>query len=304
MRASTEPEAPMLEARGLNSLLWLPLLDRAGEQLGTIVLAWKRDPRLSAQALEASESFAGLGARAISGSERVRAQTEVLEQVQALLLTTPPARAAGFQIGVRYQSASGLAQIGGDFYDVVELDEQGLAFILADARGKGLEASSLAAVLKGAFRSLAGEGAGPARILNRLDRLVAREGGDEDFVTALAGRLHPDGRILLASAGHPAPLGAGPRLVQVAAPLGLGTQANESQGQLRPGDRLVCYTDGLVEARDAAGEFLDPSAFEAAVGAESLSAALDRLVELVDEHAAGRHDDDLALLGLEYDPPR
>jgi Stage II sporulation protein E (SpoIIE) len=302
VRSSSEPEAPMLEARGLRSLLWLPLLDRAGDQLGTIVLAWRRDPRLSAQALEASESFAGLGARAISGSERVRAQTEVLEQVQALLLTTPPAWAAGFQIGVRYQSASGLAQIGGDFYDVVELDEQGLAFILADARGKGLEASSLAAVLKGAFRSLAGEGAGPARILNRLDRLVAREGGEEDFVTALAGRLYPDGRILLASAGHPAPFGAGPRLVQVAAPLGLGTQANESQGQLRPGDRLVCYTDGLVEARDAAGEFLDRSRFEAAVAAGSLTAALDRLVELVDRHAEGRHDDDLALLGLEYDP--
>jgi hypothetical protein len=302
VRAASEPEAPMLEARGLNSLLWLPLLDRAGEQLGTIVLAWKRDPRLSAQALEASESFAGLGARAISGSERVRAQTEVLEQVQALLLTTPQPRAAGFQIGVRYQSASGLAQIGGDFYDVVELDEQGLAFILADARGKGLEASSLAAVLKGAFRSLAGEGAGPARILNRLDRLVAREGGDEDFVTALAGRLHPDGRILLASAGHPAPLGAGPRLVQVAAPLGLGTQANESQGQLRPGDRMVCYTDGLVEARNAEGAFIDRSVLEEAVAAESLTTALDRLVDLVDRHAEGRHDDDLALLGLDYDP--
>jgi hypothetical protein len=302
VRAASEPEAPMLEARGLNSLLWLPLLDRAGEQLGTIVLAWRRDPKLSAQALEASESFAGLGARAISGSERVRAQTEVLEQVQALLLTTPPPRAAGFQIGVRYQSASGLAQIGGDFYDVVELDEQGLAFILADARGKGLEASSLAAVLKGAFRSLAGEGAGPARILNRLDRLVAREGGDEDFVTALAGRLHPDGRILLASAGHPAPLGAGPRLVQVAAPLGLGTQANESQGQLRPCDRMVCYTDGLVEARDAEGAFIDRSVLEEAVAAESLTSTLDRLVDLVDRHAEGRHDDDLALLGLEYDP--
>ena len=301
-RSATEPEAPMLEARGLNSLLWLPLLDRAGEQLGTIVLAWKRDPKLSAQALEASESFAGLGARAISGSERVRAQTEVLEQVQALLLTTPPAWASGFRIGVRYQSASGLAQIGGDFYDVVELDEHGLAFILADARGKGLEASSLAAVLKGAFRSLAGEGAGPARILNRLDRLVAREGGDEDFVTALAGRVQPDGRILLASAGHPAPLGAGPRLVQVAAPLGLGTQANESQGHLRPGDRLVCYTDGLVEARNAAGEFMDRSVFEQAAAAEPLTAALDQLVELVDRHADGRHDDDLALLALEYHP--
>ena len=102
-------------------------------------------------------------------------------------------------------------------------------------------------MLKGAFRSLAGEGAGPARILNRLDRLVAREGGDEDFVTALAGRLHPDGRILLASAGHPPP-GRRPPPGPGGGPLGLGTQANESQGHLRPGDRLVCYTEGLVEA--------------------------------------------------------
>jgi serine phosphatase RsbU (regulator of sigma subunit) len=298
-----DAEAPMLEARGLGSLLWLPLLDRAGEQLGTIVLAWRqRDPRLSAQALEASERFASLGARAISGSERVRAQAEVLEQVQALLLATPPAWVAGFNVGVRYRSASGLAQIGGDFYDLVELNGRGLAFILADARGKGLEASSLAALLKGAFRSLAGEGASPARILDRLDRLVAREGGDEDFVTALAGRLYPTGRVVLASAGHPAPLGAGPRVAQVAAPLGLGTQADESQGQLRPGQRLICYTDGLVEARNAAGEFLDRACFEEVAAGGTLPEALDHLVELVGRHAEGRHDDDLALLGLEYAP--
>jgi serine phosphatase RsbU (regulator of sigma subunit) len=303
VRAGAEPEASMLEAGGLGSLLWLPLLDRAGDLLGTIVLAWREhDPRLSAQALEASERFASLGARAISGSERVRAQTEVLEQVQALLLTTPPSWAAGFQLGVRYQSASGLAQIGGDFYDVVEVDGRGLAFILADARGKGLEASSLAAVLKGAFRTLAGEGAGPARILSRLDPLVAREGGDEDFVTALAGRVYPNGRVVLASAGHPPPLGGGPRLVQVAAPLGLGTQANESFGLLRPGQRLICYTDGLVEARNAAGQFIDRARFEEAAAAGSLTGALDRLVELVDRHADGRHHDDLALRGVEYDP--
>jgi Stage II sporulation protein E (SpoIIE) len=303
VRAGVTPEASLLEARGLGSLLWLPLLDRAGDLLGTIVLAWQeRDPPLSAQALETSERFASLGARAISGSERVRAQTEVLAQVQALLLTTPPSWAGGYRIGVRYQSASGLAQIGGDFYDVVEVDDLGLAFIVADARGKGLEASSLAAVLKGAFRTLAGEAAGPARILHRLDRLVAREGGDEDFVTALAGRMYPNGRVVLAAAGAPPPLGGGPRLVQVAAPLGLGTQANESYGLLRPGQRLICYTDGLVEARNTAGEFIDRARFEEAVAAGSLTEALDRLVDLVVRHAEGRHEDDLALLGLEYDP--
>jgi Stage II sporulation protein E (SpoIIE) len=297
------PEAPVLEARGLASLLWLPLIDAAGSQTGAILLAWRRDPRLSANDLEASMRFASLGARAISGSERVQAQAEVLKRIQALLLSTPPAWAAGYRVAVRYQSASALAEIGGDFYDVVEIDANGLGFVIADARGKGLEASSLAALLKGAFRSLSGEGATPAAILARLDRLVAREGADEDFVTALAGRAYPNGRVVMATAGHPHPLGvAGPLVPRPAAPLGLGTEAIDAFGLLRPGQRLICYTDGLVEARNRDGEFIDRARLDAALGRGSLDEVLDRLVALVDEHSDGRYADDLALLGLEYAP--
>jgi len=304
VRSAAAPEAAMLEARGLGSLLWLPLLDPDGVQTGAIALAWRRrDPRLTAEALAGSQQFADLGARAISGSERARAQAEVLERVQALLLSTPPGWAQGYRVGVRYQSASGLAQIGGDFYDLIEVDDgKGLAFILADARGKGLEASSLASVLKGAFRSLAGEGTSPARLLGRLDRVVAREGGDEDFVTALAGRAYPGGQFVLASAGHPYPLGDGPRPAAVGAPLGLGTRAAEAQVRLHPGQRLVCYTDGLVEARNAAGAFIDRAGFEQAVRSGTLDDALDRLVAMVNEHSADYRADDLALLGLEYAP--
>jgi hypothetical protein len=301
------PETPMLAARGLGSLLWLPLTDVASEprrQTGTILIAWRqRDPRLSARDLEASARFAGLGARAISGSEQVRAQAAILHRIQALLLSTPPEWAAGYRVRVRYKSASALAGIGGDFYDVVEADRGGLSFLMADARGKGLEASSLAAVLKGAFRSLAGEGVGPATILARLDRLVSREGGDEDFVTALAGRVYPNGRAVIASAGHPPPLGVtGPLLPRIAAPLGLGTQAVEAFGLLRPGQRLICYTDGLVEARNRDGEFIDQARFGEALAGGTVDEVLDRLVALVDEHSDGRFLDDLALLGLEYAP--
>jgi Stage II sporulation protein E (SpoIIE) len=296
-------EGPVLEARGLASLLWLPLIDAAGHQTGVILLAWRRDPRLSAHDLEASARFASLGARAISGSERVQAQAEVLNRIQALLLSTPPAWASGYRVAVRYQSASALAEIGGDFYDVVEIDGRGLGFIMADARGKGLEASSLAALLKGAFRSLSGEGTAPAAILAQLDRLVAREGADEDFVTALVGRVYPNGRVVLATAGHPHPLGvAGPLVPRPAAPLGLGTEPIEAFGLLRPGQRLICYTDGLVEARNRDGEFIDRASLDAALAGGSLDEVLDRLVALVDGHSDGRYADDLALLGLEYAP--
>jgi serine phosphatase RsbU (regulator of sigma subunit) len=304
VRSPTAPEAAMLDARGLGSLLWIPLIDAAGDQTGTLALAWRRpDPRLSEQELETSQQFASLGARVISGSERARAQAEVLERVQALLLTKPPGWVAGWEVGVRYRSASGLAQIGGDFYDLVEVGTgKGIAFILADARGKGLEASSMASVLKGAFRTLAGEGVGPAHVLSRLDRLVEREGGDEDFVTALVGRAYPSGKLVLASAGHPFPLGAAPRPSTVGAPLGLGTSASEAQSTLRAGQRLVCYTDGLIESRDALGRFVEPDALDRALRVGSLDHALDELVEVADRHSDGRRFDDLALLGLEYAP--
>ncbi len=158
-------------------------------------------------------------------------------------------------------------------------------------------------MLKGAFRTLAGEGAGPAATLVRLDRLVAREGGEEDFVTALAGRVYPNGRVVLASAGHPVPLGADPPLIpRTAAPLGLGTRPVDAFGLLRPGQRLICYTDGLVEARSRAGEFIDPAELDRALAASTLDEVLDRLVVTVEQHSDGRYADDLALLALEYAP--
>jgi len=295
------PEASMLDARELDTLLWLPL-GVGGATVGTLALAWRADPRLSAGDLEASSRFAELGARAILGSERVRTQAEVLRRVLALLLSVPPPVINDWEIRVRYESASQLAQIGGDFYDVVEVGDDRLAFIVADTRGKGLEASSLAAVLKGAFRSLAGEGAGPSRTLALLDRLVRREGGEEDFVTALVGTVDAGGGVVLATAGHPLPFGVALDLVEVGPPLGLGHGTGELRFRLAPGERLVCFTDGLIEARDPSGEFVDPAKLEQALAEEQLDAVLDRLVDVVNEHVQGRLGDDLALLGLEYAP--
>jgi hypothetical protein len=293
-------ESSMLDARDLSVLLWLPLTTDAGA-VGTLALAWRRDPRLSAQDLEASRRFAGLGARAIVGSERAHTQTEVLQRVVELMLTKPRPVAGSYALAVRYSSASQVARIGGDFYDFVEVGD-GLAFIVADARGKGLEASSMAAVLKGAFRSLAGEGVGPSHLLGVLDRLVTREAGDEDFVTAVVGRAHADGRITIASAGHPLPFGAAPEVPEVGAPLGLGDTAPEGHGRLSPGDRLICYTDGLIEARDAEGRFIDPDRIAKAITDAPLDEVLDALVAMVNEHVSGELQDDLALLGIEYQP--
>ncbi|HEX8929681.1 MAG TPA: SpoIIE family protein phosphatase, partial [Actinomycetota bacterium] len=84
--------------------------------------------------------------------------------------------------------------------------------------------------------------------------------------------------------------------------LGLATRPDDAFGLLRPGQRLICYTDGLIEARNRAGEFIPPEVLEQAMRAGSLERVLDELVGAVERHSDGRHADDLALLGLEYAP--
>ena len=238
---STEPEAPMLAARGLDSLLWLPLLDPTATSSAPSCSPGNGTPGCRPRPWRPRE----LRRPRRPGHLRlraVRAQTEVLEQVQALLLTTPPAWVAGFQVGATVGQRP-----GPDRRRLLRRGRAGrarLAFIPADARGKGLEASCWLPPCSRAPSAAWPARGRPACILNRLDRLVAREGGDEDFVTR-PGRAAPSRRPHPARLGRPpGPPGAGPRLVQVAAPLGLGTQANESQGHLRPGHRLVSTPTG------------------------------------------------------------
>jgi sigma-B regulation protein RsbU (phosphoserine phosphatase) len=108
--------------------------------------------------------------------------------------------------------------------------------------------------------------------------------------------------VVLATAGHPLPFGVALDPVEVGPPLGLGDGTGELRFRLAPGERLVCFTDGLIEARNPAGEFIEPAKLRQALAEERLEAVLDRLVGAVTEHVQGRLRDDLALLGLEYAP--
>jgi serine phosphatase RsbU (regulator of sigma subunit) len=145
-----------------------------------------------------------------------------------------------------------------------------------------------------------------------MAREAAEIPDDELFVTAalveydpLAHRLtvinHGHIEPVLISRGEVMTLSGPPSL-----PLGLGALADESpvpvHHRFLRGDVLLLCTDGLIEARDPSGEFVDLAKLEQALAEQQLDAALDRLVEVVNEHVQGRLGDDLALLGLEYAP--
>jgi phosphoserine phosphatase RsbU/P len=238
-----------------------------------------------------------------SGRERRMAQiTRVAEVAQRAILRPIPARLGAMTFATRYLSAAEEALIGGDFYDAA-FTPRGLRLITGDVRGKGLPAVQLASVVLGCFREAAFAEADLQGLVAALDHRVAGELGEEDFVTVVVVEFGPQGWLRLANCGHPPPLLVTPTgrvLVasrQPAPPLGLDPIPVVEQVRLGPEDRLLVYTDGLVEARAADGRlFALDERVEACLTAATLDRALDGLVELLCAHAGGRLNDDLALV--------
>ena len=235
----------------------------------------------------------------------VRAIAEVAQQV---LLGPVPDAARSVRLAVRYMSATSHARIGGDLYEVVA-SPSGMRLIIGDVQGKGLVAVKTAATVLGAFREVAPEAASLPMIVERLEISLARQLGDEQFVTAILAEVSPDGsRIKLLSCGHPPPLliaqHAG-RFVESGAPslpLGLASLGVVPREVITvpfaPDDQMLFYTDGVSEARNRAGEFYplpDRAVYAEATDPDS---ALDRLQQDVLLHVGHALDDDAAMLLL------
>jgi len=239
-------------------------------------------------------------------SQRERALlriTRVAEVAQRAILRPVPGRAGRVTLAVRYLSAAEDSVVGGDFYDVA-VTPYGVRLMVGDVKGKGLEAVQLAALVLGSFRQAAFTQRDLPALAAELDRSASRHLGDEDFVTAVLAEFGPRGELKLVNCGHPPPLllrggAARPLAARTpTTPLGLDPHPAVERVVLAPADRLLLYTDGLVEARDGHGRpfEVDDHAAAELLTTPSLEQALDRLVASVLRHAGGRLDDDLALV--------
>jgi phosphoserine phosphatase RsbU/P len=236
---------------------------------------------------------------------RERKLTEVADRVQRALLRPLPAEIGGVAFASHYQSATPGTLVGGDLYDLT-MTQYGLRLIVGDVKGKGLDAVGRCAAVIGAFREFAFAEPDLAVLTARMDARLSAELGIEDFVTAIIAEF-ATGEVRLVNCGHHPPVKTGPSTGEAgsevvapgkpSAPLGLNPQPERQDIALKEGDRLLFYTDGLVEARDRGGQFLALDEWaRAAAAAADADGAVRAVTALLVTHAGHHLDDDVLLV--------
>ena len=224
---------------------------------------------------------------------------------QVALLAPLPPQIPGISIAARYRSATPGASAGGDLYELIPTGH-GIRVIIGDVRGGGLDAVALARHVLRAFRRSAAAVPALEHVTSEVDRAIRPHLGEEDFVTAALAQIAPSGELTVVNCGHHPPLlrhdgGLQPLTGRTAdLPLGLADDFTAFTANWRPGDRLLLYTDGLVESRNRHGDFLPDDQIATALAAADCDQALDALMTAVHRHTGGHAHDDMALLLLEY----
>jgi sigma-B regulation protein RsbU (phosphoserine phosphatase) len=202
--------------------------------------------------------------------------------------------------------------VSGDLADAFELPGGEVALVLADVSGKGVPAGVLRAFTRSIVRHVAHCSATPGETLARVNGILFDARLDAMFVSLFLGWLDPGtGRLRYANAGHPSPLrfaaGVPPEPFAAATGpilgiLGLRSFATE-QTRLKRGESMLLYTDGVAEARNAAGRFLGARPL-AALLAQHASEPLDDLcgevARMVDGFQGRRRHDDATVLALRW----
>ncbi|MGH2985423.1 MAG: ATP-binding SpoIIE family protein phosphatase [Solirubrobacterales bacterium] len=270
------------------------------------------EPRVEGTGARPAEGDALIGAT-LEGLRRAAEEVEhaaaVAETLQRSLLPDQLPEVPGLRIAARYVAGSADAQVGGDWYDAISLRDGQAGIAIGDVVGHGLDAAARMARLQNALRAYALEGLRPSLVLERMNGF-AREGAGGPMATLLYAIVDPEeGRLRLASAGHPPPLviDAAGQAFFVEGPAGspLGVRSfpayEESVITLPPGSNVLCYTDGLVERPDASLDeglkWLRDFAGGVAGEPEEICAALLRACF---RDAPPR--DDVALLALRSEP--
>jgi GAF domain-containing protein len=312
-----EPDRLDLVRRlGLRSII-VAALRAHGRIFGTLTLANTTGSRLfEPPDVQLAEDLARRAGTAIENARLYTERSRIAHTLQARLLPERLPSIPGALLAARYRAAGELNEVGGDFYDVFVRSPDEWALVVGDVAGKGAEAAAVTALARHTLRAGALEDDEPAKALLRLNAAMRAHDDADQYATAVLAYLSSDApdrlRIRLSLAGHPPvmiiradggvePAGTfGTMLAVLAEP-----QFRQVELELRTGDVLLMYTDGVTEAGPRTRPFGDD-------GFRDLLASLsgappERVVDAVEaavvELQDGRPRDDIALLALALRPP-
>ncbi len=304
---------------GLKSYMIVPLVAR-GRTLGAISLISAESGRRYRQAeLELAEELARRAALAVDNARLYRDRAQVARTLQEGLLPSRLPEVPGVEVGLCYLSA-GEVDVGGDFYDLFETrmvsqnstsePSSSWVVVIGDVSGKGAEAAAVLALARYTIRALAMRESHPSDVLTGLNEAMLRqrrEHDDHKFCTATYARLETNegntkggAQVTVSCGGHPPPFvlkadGSIHKVGQPGRAIGVFDDMNltEQEASLAPGDALVLYTDGVVEAQSPDGLFF---------GEERLVTLLRSSIALDAATIAGRVEN--AVLDFQGQAPR
>jgi hypothetical protein len=240
---------------------------------------------------------------------RVRDELEVARELQSELLPHGAIELAGYRFAHSYRTAN---EVGGDYYEVIQLPDGRVALMVGDASGHGMAAGLVMAIANATLKTALDLDPEPSHVLKLLNRTLFRTGTRRTFMTVFYALLTPaTGELVTINAGHPFPLlrradGRLEELGQGCLPLGVRPELAPAPQvtNLAPGDLLLLYTDGLAEAVNRHAEAFGFSRIEALAAAGGTPQVLhDRILAAFDAHVEQEPlRDDLTLLVMARDP--
>ncbi|MEW2119399.1 SpoIIE family protein phosphatase [Streptomyces sp. NPDC005474] len=241
-------------AGGKKAWAFLPLI-AGGRPVGVIVISFDQPRRFSSEERVLIDALSGLVAQAIARARLYDAAHRQAQELQRGMLPGALPRLPSVTAAARYLPANQTVQVGGDWYDVIPLSSDRVAFVVGDVMGHGLSEAATMGRLRTAVHTLANLDLPPDDILAHLNDIVS-DLGDDFYATCLYALYDPTTRACtFASAGHPPPAIVLPDGsvsfpdLALAPPLGAAAPPFETVDIHMPdGSLLVLYTDGLVES--------------------------------------------------------
>ncbi len=248
----------MMKVSKMKSILLVPLLIK-NQVIGALCFAYSKKPvPFSESEIDFGVKLGSTVSLAIENARMYGSEHHIANTLQEALLKMPPS-IKGLEFGHLYKSSTEIAKVGGDFFDIFELDDDVVAILIGDVSGKGLDAASLTSSVKNSLRAYLEIEKSPSMIVKMTSEFIRKTLRGSMYVTIFFGLLsRKTGNMVYCCAGHPPPIvrteSSGKTYFLDSTSTVIGQfpdiEYKESEVILFENDLLFAYTDGLTEARD------------------------------------------------------